>query len=230
MDGELSTSLPENVRVSGDIDKQRTRGSRAGLQLPLMSIIGPVPRNSALPAQAGQSQAYEVLLFGEFVNDAGRLEAIMNRLSLVCEGGASHIQFSEWHFEPLQRTEGDNGGTLLLRRAHGAPGWCASRSKSVTHCDSWRQDSAFASQTRASTGSCRSHSACCDFVHNGGSSSGIRKCVGIQVRQILIRTSYDSLILHRSQRFQLHKRGYIFRRGCLTITLLQMDQVEIYSS
>ncbi|KAH7105579.1 hypothetical protein BKA62DRAFT_690214 [Auriculariales sp. MPI-PUGE-AT-0066] len=141
--------------------------------------------------QGQQTQAYEVLLFGEFVNEDGRLDAILNRLSLVCEGGASSIEFSERHFMPLVQTDGDAAGTLAVRRVKGSSGWIL---HSHMKPESARVHSA--ATVRAAT-----------FCTVEGQGLEFVSALGFV------------------QRLELYKRGYLFRRGSLTITLLQQDKV-----
>lgn len=93
-----------------------------------MSNIAPIVTGASVstPNAPGAQQAqaqYEVLLFGEFVNEKGRLDAILNRLSLVSDGGATHTQFAEWHFEPHQRLEGADPVVLMARREKGSSSW-----------------------------------------------------------------------------------------------------------
>ena len=143
---------------------------------------------TAIPAAGGGSQQhYEVLLFGEFVNENGRLDAIMNRLSLVCEGGSDTVQFAEWHFHPAHRppeeASGPSASSLTLRRVVGSPGWYVSSALASLANSSSAQDSPLASETRACTRPFSCNSSCSYILHNRRSRSGVRERARLRVSQ-----------------------------------------------
>ncbi|EJD53702.1 hypothetical protein AURDEDRAFT_156948 [Auricularia subglabra TFB-10046 SS5] len=152
----------------------------------------PSASNAPAGAAAGIPTDYEVLLFGEFVDEKGKLEAILNRLSLVCEGGSTRVQYSEWHYESQQRVDGVDPSTLVARKEKGAAGW-------VLHSHSKPEPTRVHPEAtvRAAT-----------YCNVDGNTLDFVSALGFRLR------------------IQLHKRGYIFRRGPLSITLLQLDQID----